>query len=145
MNMSKRQQEKGYSLLEVLIALVILAIGLLGLAGLQMQGLKGNHGSHLRSQATFLAADILDRMQANRDQALVYNIALGSVPSMGGIVEQDLSAWKDALNATLPSCDGSVNSTRPVVGEPVHVSVIIRWEDVNENGSFTSFRTDTRL
>jgi type IV pilus assembly protein PilV len=139
--MTNNSSQSGYSLLEVLIALIILAIGLLGLAGLQMQGLRENNSSHLRSQATFLAADILDRMQANRAQALggAYDIDLGTAPGMGGIVGQDLTAWKNALTTRLPSGDGSVDVNN---GTAV---VIIRWQDVSENGNFSLFRTDTRL
>jgi len=57
---------RGFTLLEVLIAVVVLAIGLLGLAKLQTFGLHANHDAHLRTQATLLAYDITDRMRANR-------------------------------------------------------------------------------
>ena len=60
----------GFTLLEVLVALVILSIGLLGLAGLQAASLRYNHSSYLRSQATLIAYDIVDRMRANRQEAL---------------------------------------------------------------------------
>jgi type IV pilus assembly protein PilV len=141
--MKEHHQEKGYSLLEVLIALVVLAIGLLGLAGLQMQGLKDNHSSSLRSQATYLASDILDRMQANRAQALGttnnYNNGFGAVTGKSGMVQTDLTQWKSALNATLPSGDGSVQVTDGTV------TVLIRWQDVSADGNATQFRTDSRL
>ncbi len=56
---------RGYSLLEVMIALAVLSIGLLGLASLQVQGMRFNTDSYLRTQATILAYDIIDRMRAN--------------------------------------------------------------------------------
>ena len=43
---------KGFSLLEVMVALLVLSIGLLGLAGLQTFSLKFNHQSYERTQAT---------------------------------------------------------------------------------------------
>lgn len=55
----------GFSLLEVLIALLVLSLGLLGLAALQVTSLKFNTESYYRTQATFLAYDIIDRMRAN--------------------------------------------------------------------------------
>ncbi len=53
-------------MVEVLVALFVLAVGLLGLAMLQTTGLRLNTNSYARSQATFLAYDVIDRMRANR-------------------------------------------------------------------------------
>ncbi len=57
--------DKGFTLIEVLIAMLILAIGLLGLAGLQATSLRNNMSAYNRSQATLLAYDMADRMRAN--------------------------------------------------------------------------------
>jgi Tfp pilus assembly protein PilV len=51
---------KGFSLLEILIALIFLAVGLLALAGLQMTSLRGNNFSHHLSLATIAAQDRLE-------------------------------------------------------------------------------------
>lgn len=56
---------RGFTLLEILVALVILSIGLLGLAGLHVSSMRGNNGSYLRAQATLIANDIAARMYAN--------------------------------------------------------------------------------
>src|SRR3989337_3769387 len=56
---------KGFSLIEVLVALLILSIGLLGLAALQTTCLKYNTDSYFRTQATYFVYDIVDRMRAN--------------------------------------------------------------------------------
>lgn len=55
----------GFSLIEVLVALLVLSVGLLGLAALQTTSMKYNTESYYRSQATYLAYDIIDRMRAN--------------------------------------------------------------------------------
>lgn len=132
----------GFSLIEVLVGLIILAIGLLGLAGLQLEALRNNNSAYLRSQATFLAYDIMDRMRANRNHALDghYNIALGQRPSpaLPAIVLHDLTAWKDSLAGTLPGPgDGSVaiNGTR--------VTIIVQWNEVREGT--TQFQTQSEL
>jgi type IV pilus assembly protein PilV len=63
---SRRQNyHRGFSLVEVLVALLVLSIGLLGLAALQTTSLKYNTESYFRTQATYLAYDIIDRMRAN--------------------------------------------------------------------------------
>jgi type IV pilus assembly protein PilV len=52
-------------MLEVLISIVVLSFGLLGIAGLQAFALKNNHSASMRSTATVIATDIIDRMKAN--------------------------------------------------------------------------------
>lgn len=67
------KQEKGFTLLEVLIAMVVLAIGLLGVAGLQATAIHGNmHGGTI-SQATALAQNVIERVQVT-DYARVNDI-----------------------------------------------------------------------
>lgn len=56
---------RGFTLIEVLVALLVLSIGLLGLAALQNTALQFNTDSYQRTQATLLVYDILDRMRAN--------------------------------------------------------------------------------
>ena len=65
--------EAGFSLIEVLISMFILAVGLLGAGALQTVGLQTTMGAYNRSQATFLASDIVDRMRGNRDALASYN------------------------------------------------------------------------
>lgn len=56
---------RGFTLLEVLIAIVVFSVGLLGLAGLMVLSVKTNHSAYLRTQATFIAESMADRMRAN--------------------------------------------------------------------------------
>jgi type IV pilus modification protein PilV len=65
--MKKTQSRpRGFSLIEVLVAMLVLAIGLLGLAALQTQGVRFNHDAFVRTTATNLAMDITDAMRAAR-------------------------------------------------------------------------------
>ena len=64
-NLQGRTGQRGFTLLEVLIAVVILSVGLLGLAALQATSLKSNHHSLIRSQIAILSYDMIDRMRAN--------------------------------------------------------------------------------
>jgi len=57
---------RGFTLIEILIALVIFSIGLLGLAGMQLRGSEGTNMAYFRSQATLIANDMAERMHANR-------------------------------------------------------------------------------
>lgn len=113
---------RGFTLLEVLIALLVLSIGLLGLAALQTLGLKFNHESYQRTQAVYQAYDMIDRIRANptaRGSGSYNNVSLGSTPSIGGIncttgcnatqlATYDINAWNTANAAVLNQGRGAV-------------------------------------
>ena len=61
--------QHGVGLIEVLISLLIIAIGVLGMVALHNRSLQYNHSAYVHSQATLLAADMLDRIQANSQLA----------------------------------------------------------------------------
>lgn len=61
--MNKSQQ--GITLLESLVALMVLSIGLLGTAHLMATGIKQSNSSFHRTQATYIAENIAERMRAN--------------------------------------------------------------------------------
>ena len=60
------KQQRGMSLIEVMVSIAILASGLLGLAALQSRSIVMNQSAHYRSIAADLAADLADRIRANR-------------------------------------------------------------------------------
>ncbi len=51
---------KGFTLVEVLIGLIILAIGLLAIAGMQIVAVRGNFFSHYLTQASYVGQDRLE-------------------------------------------------------------------------------------
>ena len=51
---------KGFSLMEVLIGLIFLAVGLLAMATLQVSSVRGNFFSHHLTQASYVAQDRLE-------------------------------------------------------------------------------------
>lgn len=144
----------GFSLLEVLVGLIILAIGLLGLAGMQMLSLKQNSEAYFRSQATFQAYDILDKMRANRLLAMDghYEIGLQEFPdnaTLPDVVFDDLNSWKTFLQTRFPSPGGrgSVELTNGTI-----VNITIQWletseeiTDVEDDAQWQTFTTQTEL
>jgi type IV pilus assembly protein PilV len=135
---------RGFTLLEVLVAIVVLSIGLLGLAGLMASSLKNSHSAYQRTQATWLAYDALDRMRANRQVALAggYNLALGAAPGGSGLAAIDLGEWDAALTNTLPAGDGSI-----AVAAGGVVKVIVQWNDTRGTGGIAAeqFIVDSQL
>lgn len=126
-----RSGQSGTTLLEVLITVVLVSVGLLGLAGLQLTTVQNTNSSGERFEATTLARDILERMRANRQQALngQYNLALGDAPAGGNLAGTDLTAWMNAL-ATLPAGDGSVYVDNAGV-----VTIEVAWTDASNDNA----------
>lgn len=58
-------QERGTSLIEILVSVVVIAIGLLGLASMQINALKYQQTASQRSISIQAAYDLADRMRAN--------------------------------------------------------------------------------
>lgn len=59
-----REGERGFTLVEMLMATLILAIGLLGLAALQVASVSQGTTSRQMGTATYIAHGLLDRIQA---------------------------------------------------------------------------------
>jgi type IV pilus assembly protein PilV len=132
------RQHRGFTLIESLVALVVLSIGLLGVAALQLASLQANYGSSQRTQATFLAQDIVDRMRVNRDAAIAgaYDIDFGQAAptTPANVAEADLARWKARLLATLPASHNGSAGGMPdgeIASDPASetLTIRIRWDD----------------
>ena len=62
--MTLSNKSKGFSLVEVLIALVILSVSLLALAGLMVQTTHNNSFGNHMTEASTVAQDIFERLRA---------------------------------------------------------------------------------
>lgn len=138
MTVNKRpgRDQKGFTLMEVLIAVLILSIGLLGLASLQANGLRSNFSSYARSQAVVMANDMADKIRANPTQAApptgAYNNVTATVGDPGCLladctpaemVSHDIATWYANLQATLPLGTGTVTGNGNVF------TISVMWDD----------------
>lgn len=141
---SSGKGQNGFTLLEVLVTMVVMSLGLLGYAGLQMASLKNSASAYQRSQATILAYDMIDRMRANRSQAVggTYNIAMGASPGGAGIAGADLVDWKTLVGNALPGGDASIN-----VDGTGNALITIQWADKRDRSASanSTFNTQTVL
>jgi len=147
-----RRFASGMTLVEVLVSLIVISVGLLGVAALQITSLRSSQASFLRTQATALADDIIDRMRANRTVALSptygYNIDFGQTITLSASstrADHDRFEWKAALKKDLPKtpdgnfADGSIL----VVG--TLVTVTIQWGERDANNPTMQFVTRTEI
>ena len=110
------QSKKGFSLLELLIALVILSVGLLGAAQMQVTSISGNAFSNNLTVATGLAQSRIEELKKlpNSDAAL----------SAGDHDEGLLTGTAIFSRST------NVNDLSPEVKQ---VTVTVRWTDKTQH------------
>ncbi len=123
-------RQSGFSLLETLVTLVILSIGLMGLAFLQAQGMQLSSGAYSRTQASYLANEIIDRIRLNPGNVAGYETSESFSPGTCTTLtatnaENDLNCWFSDLRAALPGGDGNID----VDAANQIVSVTVRWEE----------------
>lgn len=122
--MNKSQQ--GVTLIESLVALMVLSIGLLGTAHLMATGIKQSNSSFHRTQATYIAENIAERMRANPEAVTAMDYAAfdsgslsctSAIPTCGSTATTSCSA-KDLADYDLyqASCGqgGSTNGDNGV-------------------------------
>ena len=126
--------QRGFTLIEILVTLVLVSVGLLGVAALQLTSLRSNQESYVRSQASVLSADILDRMRANPIPARQdrYNVDWnGTGADATTRAGRDLADWQALINRTLPGTDNEAAGRVQVVtvGNRSVVTIQIRWNE----------------
>jgi len=67
MHITMKSRARGFSLIEVLVALLVISIGLLGIAKMQALALANTNGGRLRALAAIEAASLAATMQAERN------------------------------------------------------------------------------
>jgi len=142
-----RNTQRGFSMIEVLVTLLIISLALLGTAGLQAYSMRLNQGGQFRSLAVFLAADLAERIEANKSSAGAGDYVvpstsgadfLASAPTVStacvtaacpaaALASFDLSQWQNAIATTLPQSSWSV--AQVVAGNQNTYTITISWVD----------------
>lgn len=132
-----RASAAGFSLVEVMVALLVLSVGLIGLAALHGQGLSASRTAVYRTQAVALAADLADRIRANRLGQAAYAGAAddndcdsGTECTPAEMAEHDLFRWGARVEALLPDGDWSVARDTGTV--PPTYTITVQWTEVGD-------------
>jgi len=129
---------RGFTLIEVLIALVIMSVGMLGIAGLYVHSMQAGRTSVLRHNAVTLAGDIADRIRANPRAGAAYGLAGannncvdgGIDCTIGEMAANDIFLWDQQAAATLPNGQVNVVFNNGVV--PPTYQITITWTEPGE-------------
>jgi type IV pilus assembly protein PilV len=151
LNITKRNLQSGFSMIEVLVTMLIISLAIMGTTGMQAYAMRMGQSSQFRTQAVFLAADLAERMEANKLAALAnaYELQRSSSPpspsvacSTGGacngtaLATYDLVQWQNAVFSALPQSSWQVS--RATNANNVVYTITIRWVDRRTNTQYSS-------
>jgi type IV pilus assembly protein PilV len=145
---------RGFTLIEVLVALVVIAVGLLGIGKMQALALASTHSASMRSLAAIEAASLASAMHANRDYwdatppvtttvtGTTITSTTAGFPAAGAdctktsgtvpcdtttLAAYDLEQWVLALNQLLPNPTATIQC--PNSTPPLSCTIQISWSE----------------
>jgi type IV pilus assembly protein PilV len=148
----RAQRVRGVTMIEVLVSVLILTVGLLGVAGLQARMQTAEIEAFQRAQAIVLLQDMVDRINANRRDAVNYvspTLPLGTGSTLGctapgtNVALKDKCEWSSALSGAAETkvtggvtvTIGAMNEARgcitnPVASMPREMVVAVVWQGI---------------
>jgi type IV pilus assembly protein PilV len=158
---------RGFSLIEVMVALIIIAVGMLGIAKMQALALSTTGSSGARSLVAIEAASLAASMHANRDYwvsgppATLTNVTVNAtgpltstvaidVPALAApqdcagasctaaqLAAYDIQQWGTALAQVVPAANAAISCN--VATPPLSCTIQITWqEDVTSTNNATA-------
>jgi type IV pilus assembly protein PilV len=153
-----RAHGRGFSLIEVLVALVIIGVGMLGIAKIQALAYASTGTASLRSLAAIEASSLAAAMRANRSYWSVTaatatqtititgpNVTASTDPALTvasnclnvtcatqNLAAYDLQSWAASINTLLPAVTATVICVPPVLATyPIGCNITLSWNERN--------------
>lgn len=138
-----RKNRRGFTLIEVLIALIIMSVGMLGVAGLYVHSMQAGRTSLLRHHAVTLAGDVADRIRANPRAAAAYVAAGANNNCVNGGIDcspaemaaNDIWLWDQQAANTLPNGVVAIVLDNGVV--PPTYQITVTWNEPGQTLSYS--------
>ena len=96
--------QRGVGLIEILIAVVIIAIGFLAAARMQVDSMRYSQSAYYRSQAYFMASEMIDRIRANVE----------------GVRDGEYDSLTTSAAAVDPGCDAKDCTPAEIARQDLH-------------------------
>ncbi len=114
--------QRGSSLIEGLLALVVFSIGLMGLLMLLSATLIESGQARYRSEASFLASDLVARLWSG-------DRSLASLQSrFGNTKADDYQDWLQRVQASLPGTNAAANQPVVAIDKDRNVIITLLWQ-----------------
>ena len=123
---------RGFTLVEVMVALLVFSLGVLGLVGLQGGAVRFSSDARQRADATFLADQLMARALI-ADPTTLASFAhkpadAACVPTGNVSTHPTVTAWLDEVSALLPKADAA---KQQVIVDAPNSKIIVRlcWQN----------------
>ncbi len=114
-----QRSQQGVMLIEALIGILIFSIGILAMMGMQSVAMRTTIDSKYRSEAAYLANQMIGNLWGDRADIATYDTTAGAGNAR-------LTAWKTEVARVLPNASGANAPTIAVVGRQVTLTVL--WQ-----------------
>lgn len=126
---------RGFTLLEVLVAIIVITVSVLGLAAMLGIVHTNTNGALLRTDASILLTDMAERVMANRANVIAnpggYTVGLDTTldcstaakPAATAVAALDLWQFRCMAKQSLPAGKGSV------APDAAAVIITVQWDD----------------
>lgn len=119
--MKSRTGQRGATLLEALIGILIFSVGILALVGMQALAIRHMADARYRSEASFLANEVIGSMWVNKGNLATYAFSGTGAPPAA------IDKWVASIQSTLPGVSAGANL--PIVDVAGNrVTVTVRWQ-----------------
>lgn len=120
MRLRARNKQEGVMLLEALIGILIFSIGILAMLGMQAIGMRATIDAKYRSEASYLANQVIGQMWVDRTNLPNY--------ATTGPAYAPRDEWVARVDATLPRNVANLATTTPVIAVAgQQVTITVRW------------------